>query len=120
MVRLSTTIGPDGSPLDEDTIDVVLSEMGRTPQLNEADGKDHWPFTACLVVGNGVTGNRVVGAYDTYYYGELLDFETGEGDRKNGANLTSASFGATLLNLADIDHNDHMPGIASIPGLLSG
>lgn len=120
MVRLSTTIGPDGSPLDEDTIVVVLSEMGRTPQLNEADGKDHWPFTACLVVGNGVTGNRVVGAYDTYYYGELLDFETGEVDRKNGANLTSASFGATLLNLADIDHNDHMPGIASIPGLLSG
>ena len=41
-------------------------------------------------------------------------------DRKTGTSLTSANFGATLLNLADIDHNDHMPGIASIPGLLSG
>ena len=40
--------------------------------------------------------------------------------RDGGFNLTSANFGATLLNLADIDHNDHMPGIASIPGLLSG
>ena len=120
MVRLATTSGPDGKPLDEDTVVVVLSEMGRTPQLNEEDGKDHWPFTACLVVGNGISGNRVVGAYDTYYYGELIDFATGDVDRKTGSNLTSANFGATLLNLADIDHNEHMPGIASIPGLLSG
>jgi uncharacterized protein (DUF1501 family) len=118
MQRLSTTTGPDGKSLDEDTVVVVLSEMGRTPQLNEEEGKDHWPFTACMVVGNGITGNRVVGAYDNYYYGELLDFASGEVDRKSGMSLTSASLGATLLNLADVDHKEFMPGISSIPGLL--
>jgi len=118
MQRISAATDLDGKPLEEDTVVVVLSEMGRTPQLNEEEGKDHWPFTACMVVGNGITGNRVVGAYDTYYYGELLDFETGEVDRKSGSNLTSANLGATLLNLADVDHSEFMPGIASIPGLL--
>jgi len=119
MLRLSTTKGIDGKTLDEDTIVIVLSEMGRTPQLNEEAGKDHWPFTACMLIGNGITGNRVVGAYDTYYYGELLDFATGEIDRKSGQNLSSANLGATLLHLADIDYNEHMPGIASIPGILT-
>jgi uncharacterized protein (DUF1501 family) len=118
MQRLSTTTGPNGKALDEDTVVVVLSEMGRTPQLNEEEGKDHWPFTACMVVGNGITGNRVVGGYDNYYYGELLDFASGEVDRKSGLSLTSASLGATLLNLADVDHKEFMPGISSIPGLL--
>jgi hypothetical protein len=119
MHRLSTTTGPNGKTLDEDTVVVVLSEMGRTPQLNEEEGKDHWPFTACMVVGNGVTGNRVVGAYDNYYYGELLDFASGEVDRKAGQSLTSAALGATLLNLADVDHKEYMPGISSITGLLT-
>jgi uncharacterized protein (DUF1501 family) len=119
MQRLSTTSDLNGKGLDEDTVVVVMSEMGRTPQLNDEDGKDHWPFTACMIVGNGVTGNRVVGAYDTYYYGELIDFATGDVDRKTGSNLTTANLGATLLNLADVDHADLMPGIASIPGLLS-
>lgn len=41
---------------------VMQSEMGRTPWYNENDGKDHWSVGSMMVMGAGVSGNRVVGA----------------------------------------------------------
>jgi hypothetical protein len=42
-----------------------LAEFGRTPRVNPAGGRDHWPqcFT-CYFAGGGVKGGRVVGASD--------------------------------------------------------
>jgi uncharacterized protein (DUF1501 family) len=42
-----------------------LAEFGRTPRVNPAGGRDHWPqcFTCCFA-GGGVKGGRVVGASD--------------------------------------------------------
>ena len=42
-----------------------LAEFGRTPRVNPAGGRDHWPqcFT-CGFAGGGVQGGRVVGASD--------------------------------------------------------
>jgi hypothetical protein len=42
-----------------------LAEFGRTPRVNPAGGRDHWPqcFT-CYFAGGGVQGGRVVGASD--------------------------------------------------------
>ncbi|MEZ5943122.1 MAG: DUF1501 domain-containing protein [Planctomycetaceae bacterium] len=42
-----------------------LSEFGRTPRVNPAGGRDHWPqcFTT-YYAGGGVTGGQVVGASD--------------------------------------------------------
>jgi hypothetical protein len=117
MNRLDTTFGHSTPYLSGETVVMVLSEMGRTPQLNESNGKDHWPYTSAMLIGPGLTTNRVVGGLDSYYYGELIDLASGELD-PNGADLSSASLGATLLNLADIEHGDYMPGVASIPGLL--
>jgi len=107
-----------GSLLDE-TVIVVLSEMGRTPQLNDQEGKDHWPYTSALVVAPGITGSRVVGATDEFYYGKQLDPFTGElWDGPDAIDLTTSSFGATLLNLAGVDHEPYLAGTSSIPGLL--
>ncbi|MEO0605355.1 MAG: DUF1501 domain-containing protein, partial [Myxococcota bacterium] len=53
-----------GATLMEETVVVVMSEMGRTPRLNGFAGKDHWPYTSWMLVGDGITGDRVVGAYD--------------------------------------------------------
>jgi hypothetical protein len=42
-----------------------LSEFGRTPRVNPAGGRDHWP--QCFTVGfagGGIQGGRVVGASD--------------------------------------------------------
>ena len=97
---------------------MVLSEMGRTPQLNDSDGKDHWPYTSMMMLGPGLSANRVVGGFNSYYYGDLLDPSTAELD-PNGVSLSASSIGATLLNLADIDHEEFMPGVVSIPGLLA-
>jgi hypothetical protein len=49
-----------------DTLVANLSEFGRTPKVNPAGGRDHWPgcFTAYFA-GGGVKGGRVVGASDT-------------------------------------------------------
>jgi hypothetical protein len=54
----------DRGLLDE-TLVVVMSEMGRTPQLNPAGGRDHWTFCySVLFAGAGVRGGTVCGASD--------------------------------------------------------
>ncbi|MFM2096496.1 MAG: hypothetical protein RIS70_3620 [Planctomycetota bacterium] len=42
-----------------------LAEFGRTPRVNPAGGRDHWPqcFT-CYFAGGGIQGGRVVGRSD--------------------------------------------------------
>ena len=59
---LRSTNGADGAPLLQNTMIAVLSEMGRTPQLNQSQGKDHWPFTSAMLISDGCEGGRVLGA----------------------------------------------------------
>ena len=118
MHRLDNSAGLTTTYMSGETVVVVLSEMGRTPQLNDSDGKDHWPYTSMMMLGPGITTNRVVGGFNSYYYGDLLDPSTAELD-PDGVSLSASAIGATLLNLADIDHEEFMPGVASIPGLLA-
>ena len=43
----------------------VNSEFGRTPQVNAAAGRDHWPWAYSLVMaGGGVAGGVCLGATD--------------------------------------------------------
>ncbi len=49
----------------DDTLVAGLAEFGRTPKVNPAGGRDHWP--QCFSVtfaGGGVQGGRVIGASD--------------------------------------------------------
>jgi hypothetical protein len=117
MSTLSLTPGHSTDSMVDETVVVVMSEMGRTPALNSADGKDHWPYTSVLVTGPGVTGGRVVGGFDSYFYGETIDPDTGELDG-DGLDISIASLGATLLNLADVDHEEYLAGTLPLPGLL--
>lgn len=43
---------------------VIQSEMGRTPDYNNGDGKDHWSVGSIMFLGPGIKGNRVVGETD--------------------------------------------------------
>lgn len=54
----------DRGMLDE-TLVCNVAEFGRTPKVNPAGGRDHWPqcFT-CYFAGGGVQGGRVVGSSD--------------------------------------------------------
>lgn len=48
-----------------ETLVVIAGEFGRTPKLNAAAGRDHWPraFSAVLA-GGGIRGGQVIGATD--------------------------------------------------------
>ncbi|MFO0748510.1 MAG: DUF1501 domain-containing protein [Myxococcota bacterium] len=102
----------------DDVVLVVLSEMGRTPQLNADQGRDHWPWTTALVIGPGVTGGRVVGGFDAGYAGKGLDATTAEVDERSPA-PSPAALGATLLQLAGLDPTVMGPGVAPLAGVLT-
>lgn len=40
---------------------VIGSDFGRTPGYNEGNGKDHWSVTSVMLMGRGISGNRVIG-----------------------------------------------------------
>lgn len=105
MTRLSTTGGLVGPSLLDETIVVVLSEMGRTPRLNTSGGKDHWPHNSAMLLIPDVQG-RVIGGYDADFLGSGVDLETGEVD-ESADPIVDASIGATLLALGGIDPDEH-------------
>lgn len=117
MEQLSAQPGENGGTLADETVVVVLSEMGRTPRLNAGQGKDHWPYTSMMLVGPGFTADRVIGGYDTLYYGKTVDLGSGELD-ESGANLSSDVMGATLLRLAGVDSEEFLPGVARLDGVV--
>lgn len=116
--ELQRTNGPEGKPLSDDTVVVLSSEMGRTPGYNGTAGRDHWPFTSVLMIGPGITGNRVVGAFDDLYGGIGVDVATGElnGEERG---IPSVDVGATLLALGDVDAKAVLPSGRVITGVLA-
>lgn len=53
------------SGLLDETLVVVMSDMGRTPKINKNGGRDHWTFCySVLFAGAGVKGGTVYGASD--------------------------------------------------------
>jgi hypothetical protein len=55
----------DRGLLDE-TLVVVMSEMGRTPNVNAVGGRDHWTYCyGALLAGAGIRGGSVCGASDS-------------------------------------------------------
>ncbi len=56
----------DRGMLDE-TLVVAMGEMGRTPRINKAQGRDHWGAAqSVLLAGGGVRGGQVHGATDRH------------------------------------------------------
>jgi hypothetical protein len=53
------------SGLLDETLVVVMSEMGRTPRINGNAGRDHWTYCySVLFAGAGIRGGTVCGASD--------------------------------------------------------
>ncbi|MGD9855646.1 MAG: DUF1501 domain-containing protein [Planctomycetaceae bacterium] len=78
--------------LFDETLIVVMGEFGRTPKLNTAGGRDHWPrvFSVALA-GGGVQGGQVIGSSDS----------VGEGPKDRP--VTPSDLAATILQLLGID-----------------
>lgn len=118
MVLLRSTAGRSAPTLADETLVVVLSEMARTPALNDLNGKDHWPYGSALLVGPGITGDRVVGGFDAAFYGRPVDPGSAEIDDA-GQTLSAEALGATLLAWADVDPEPYVSGVAPLTGVLS-
>ena len=55
----------DARGLLDETLVVLMSEMGRTPRVNGAGGRDHWTFCySVLFAGAGIRGGTIYGASD--------------------------------------------------------
>ncbi len=72
--KLAATLDPAFASLMQDlherdllksTVVLCLGEFGRTPKINGADGRDHWPHGfSCLVGGGGLRSGVRIGATD--------------------------------------------------------
>jgi hypothetical protein len=77
----------------QSTVVLVIGEFGRTPNINPASGRDHWPTGfSCLLGGGGLRGGRVIGATDP------------EGVKKDPENpIQVADLYATILQTLGVD-----------------
>jgi hypothetical protein len=92
----------------DDTLVANVSEFGRTPKINPAGGRDHWPqcFTSYFA-GGGVKGGRVVGKSDPIG-GFPAERPVGPGD-----------IVATVFHSLGLDHSAHLPGPGGRPFTLT-
>lgn len=57
----------DSSGLLDETLVLVMSEMGRTPKVNADGGRDHWTYCySVMFAGAGIRGGTLFGASDAH------------------------------------------------------
>lgn len=117
MEKLQQTQGTQGGKLLDEVTVVVLSEMGRFPQYNNRNGKEHWTYTSALLMGSGIRGGQTIGHFDTNCFGQAIDLDSGEVNPTLGTKLLPSHLGATLLFLGDVEpqkYTDALPITAAI------
>lgn len=83
----------------ENTLVVAMGEFGRTPKINPAGGRDHWPQCwTIMFAGGGVKGGQVVGSSD-----EIAAYPK---DRP----VTPAEVAASVYYALGIDLEHELPG----------
>jgi uncharacterized protein (DUF1501 family) len=85
---------------------VVQSEMGRTPNYNSGNGKDHWSIGSILFLGRGIKGNRVIGATDEKQLHVPVNPQSLTCDKEKGIRVRPEHIHTALRELAGIaDHS---------------
>ena len=86
------------------TLVCCLAEFGRTPRVNPAGGRDHWPqcFTTYFA-GGGVKGGRVIGQSDSI------------GAYPDERPVNPAEVVGTIFHSLGLDLESHLPGPAGRP-----
>jgi hypothetical protein len=86
------------------TMVVATGEFGRTPKINPAGGRDHWPQCWSMLMGGGpLKGGTVIGSSD----------EIGAAPRDNP--VTPAQIAATVYKGLGIDLAVELPGAQGRP-----
>lgn len=81
---------------------VVQSEMGRTPNYNGGNGKDHWSIGSIMFLGPKIRGNRVLGATDEKQFAVPVNPQTLAIDKENGIRVRPEHLHVALRELAGI------------------
>jgi len=87
----------------EKLVVIMQSEMGRTPNYNDGNGKDHWSIGSIMFMGQGIAGKRVVGATDEQQFLVPIDPQTLLADPERGIRVRPEHIHASLRELAAID-----------------
>lgn len=85
---------------------VMQSEMGRTPNYNKGNGKDHWSIGSVMFLGPGIQGNRVIGATDEKQFLVPVNPQTLALDEEGGVRIRPEHVHAALRELAGIEAHD--------------
>ncbi|MFM7056314.1 MAG: DUF1501 domain-containing protein [Planctomycetota bacterium] len=84
---------------------VVQSEMGRTPNYNSGNGKDHWSIGSVMFLGPGIRGNRVIGKTDDGQFAVKINPKTLEPQPDTGLLVRPEHIHEALRKYAGIDHH---------------
>ena len=86
------------------TMVVGTGEFGRTPKINPAGGRDHWPQCWTMLMGGGpIKGGTVVGSSDEI------------GGAPKDRPVTPAQIAATVYRGLGIDIQQELPGVQGRP-----
>ena len=89
----------------EQLVVVIQSEMGRTPDYNAGNGKDHWSIGSVMFLGRGIKGNRVLGATDDKQFAVPFDPKALKSDKEKGVRMRPEHVHEALREYAGIaDH----------------
>jgi uncharacterized protein (DUF1501 family) len=83
----------------------MQSEMGRTPNYNKGNGKDHWSIGSVMFIGPKIKGNRVLGATDVKQFAVPLDPQKLTVDQEKGIRVRPEHLHDALRDYAGI--SDH-------------
>ena len=101
--------------IGNDIVIVVESEFGRTPGYNASNGKDHWTTTSMMMMGKGITGNRVVGQTTERHKYMKVDPDTLAIDEENGVVMTFAHVHKSLREQMGISEHPLANEVFRIP-----
>jgi uncharacterized protein (DUF1501 family) len=91
----------------EQLVVIVQSEMGRTPNYNNGNGKDHWSIGSIMFLGRGIRGNRVIGATDEGQFHVPINPQSLALDKDNGIRVRPEHIHAALREFAGIGDHPH-------------
>ena len=88
----------------KNTLVVATGEFGRTPKINPAGGRDHWPQCwTMLFAGGGVKGGQIVGSSDEI------------GAYPKDRPVMPGEVAATMMRSLKIDLDTELPGLQGRP-----
>ena len=105
--------------LFDETLVVVISEMTRTPKMNQDGGKDHWPVTSAMLIGGGLEGSRTLGGTTEDTLDAMpVNLTNGRVDMASSTKLEYANFAAGVLRAVGVDHTEYFPDTEALHGIV--